>query len=538
MKALLYVLQHSFINYLKSFKKKPQKAIGPVFMIIFIFTLFLPRKTTAQAAEPSMGIVFVIGFTLLSIILLLYSIHKGTKKLKSYFLMSDVNFVFPAPIRPQTVLLYGLVKQITIEIFALFWFIYQIPNILSKFNVPAKNQIILIAAFILFQIVFCNCLKLMIFALCAKYRGLDRVIRTVIKLLSVSLVAVPGVIIYVNRDNLDVLEKPILNFYNSAAAKFIPVIGWMKELAYQSINGVNKSFVIYFILFIAFAVLMLYITYGIELDYYEDVLSMAEDNELINKIQSGEAPKGDLQYQRKAVKIFVNPLRRVRLKLNGAYGAKTFFYKHVNEYLKRGIFFINFYSIFLLAVSILYALTPVKEIKFLLFVFGGLLVYSSLGNKLQKEISYHYIYMIPDYAERKLFYGSISSLIKVFVDSLLLFVPSGIIMHSPALNIILCILTYVSLGVLCTFSGLFVFKLAGKLGLLESPVLFTWFFLLFQTLMLVPNVIIVLIITFTLRAFGGYALYIGMLFFNLVASTAFIYSCRGILDNMEQNSLY
>jgi hypothetical protein len=540
MKALLYILRRTIINYLKSFKKKPQKAIGPVFMILFIFLMLIPKSKGTSTPEPSMDVVFVLGFTLLTVILLLYSIHKGTKKLKSYFLMSDVNLIFPSPIRPQTVLLYGLVKQVAMELLISFWFLYQIPNILRSFNVPPKNQIMLIGAVILFQMVFCNCLKLMIFACCARFKGLANLIRWAVKLSAVLLVAIPGTLVYLNRHSWESIKNTALGIYNSKAVSYIPVVGWMKELAYQSVGKMDSSAIVYFILFISLSAVLVYITYGIELDYYEDVLSMAEENEFAHKVKSGDVKQGDIQYNRngKAVKIFINPLRRVRLKLDGVYGAKTFLYKHVNEYFKRGIWFINFYSLFITAISIIYALTPVKEIKFLLFVFGGFLVYSSLANKVQSEINYHYIYMIPDESENKLFYSSMSSLIKVAVDGLLLFVPSGIIMHTSIIEIILCIIIYISFGVLCSFSGLFVYKIGSKIGLMGSPVLFSLFLLFFQTLMLIPNIVIVSIITFIFKELGRYAIYFGMLSFNIGAAVVFIYSSRSILSDMEQNSLY
>lgn len=538
MKALFYILQRSVINYIKSFRKKPVKALGPVFMIIFIVLMFLPGKKGQPNTDPNMGVFFVTGVTVVTLGLLIYAVYKGTKKLKSYFLMSDVNLVFPSPIRPQTILLYGLARQIYLEIFISFWIIYQIPNIYRSFNVPVKNQVMLILAFILFQMVFCNCLKLMVFALCAKYKNLGERIRFSVKLLLVFAAAGIGLTIYSNRNQIEVLGKMVLDFHSSSQTKFIPVIGWMKELAYQSITHVELSFLIYFVLLIAASAFMIFITYGIELDYYEDVLSMAEDNEFAKKVQNGQVKGEELQYGRKVPKLFTSPLRRARLKLDGIYGAKTFFYKHVNEYFKRGVWFVNFYSLILLAVSIIYGLTPVREIKFLLFVFGVLLVYSSLGNKIQTEINYHYIYLIPDTSVNKVLYGSLSSLIKVSVDSLILFIPSGILMRSGVLDIILCILTYISFGVLTTFSGLFVYRVAGKIGLQNSQVLFALFMLLFQTLMLVPNLIVVLTVTFTLRAFGGYAIYLGMLFFNISGSALFTYGSRGILNNMEQNSLY
>ncbi|MFT8316470.1 MAG: putative ABC exporter domain-containing protein [Clostridium sp.] len=52
MKALIYLLRTSIINYFKRIKEKPQKAIGMIFPILWVAIMLLPRKILLIAIFP------------------------------------------------------------------------------------------------------------------------------------------------------------------------------------------------------------------------------------------------------------------------------------------------------------------------------------------------------------------------------------------------------------------------------------------------------------------------------------------------------
>lgn len=523
MKAIIYLLKTTIINYFKRLKQKPQKAIGPIFVVLWLLVMFLPNSKNVQNDMPKEA--FVCIFLLIISALFIYSIYSGTKKVDSKFKMSDVNFIFVSPIKPQTVLLYGVIKKIAVELLASAYILYQIPNLLRKFHVPVINEILLMVAFLTFQLVFCNILKLFMFALSTKYKELGSIVRNVIKGLLVSIV--PLVILLIVTSKIQLFFMALVNniMYNSNIT-YIPVFGWMREIACQSLKTISISYIIYVALLILLSGILLYITYSMELDFYEEMASSAENNDIIYNIQKDGTNRKN---------IFLKPFKKRDLKLNEIYGAKVLFFKHLNEYYKRSIFFfINAYSVILLIVSIMLGLNAKGlEIKFMLLVSAVILGFTSgFGGKIYSEISFDFIFLLPDSPQKKLFYGIASSLIKIFTDAVLLFVPFGILRRVSIIEILFCILCYLLFGGMLSYSGLFAFRIAQFLGF-TGQISQSLFFLLFQVLLMGMAFVMILLITGIFTQFNASAIYSGFIIFSLGIGTLFSFGCIGLFENME-----
>lgn len=531
MKALIYVMKRTLINSIKRLKEKPQKAIGPVFVVIWLVIMFLPKGRKVADGDGMPAEVFVSIFLIVIAAMFLYALYSGSKSVTSKFDMSDVNLLFVSPIRPQTIMIYGIVKKVAVEVLASLYILYQIPNLLSGNNVPVLNQVLLMVNLIIFQVLFCNILKLFIFALCFKFERLGVIIRSFIKALLL-LIAVGIAALFMKGNGLEALTKFAQDLTYSSHVKFIPVFGWLKEIAHQTLIGINAAYGLYMFMILATSGLLLYITYTMDMDFYEDMLSSAENNEVIKDAKAGikVTPKQGAQKN-----IFNKVFKEVKLNLKGSYGAKVLFLKHINEYRKRSfIFFINTYSLVLLAVSIL-AGVFLKEagIKLIFIIFSGFLIFSAgLGAKLYIEIDKAYIYLLPDSPNKKLFYGSASSFIKLFTDSLILFLPLGILGKASIIEILLCIICYVALGGMLSFSGLCGFRAAQFLGF-TSQISQGIFFMFFQFFLAVPVLIIVMLGTKFFTDFNGYLIYLLYLIYSLGAGALFFFGGAGIFNDME-----
>jgi hypothetical protein len=426
MKALSYLLKTTIINYFKRLKQKPQKAIGPIFVILWFGLMFLPKGSSKSTGAMQFDIIIFIFLAIVSSMLLL-ALYSGTKRLDSKFSMSDVNFIFVSPIKPQTVLLYGIIKKIALELLASIYILYQIPNALRNFNVPVINQIVLVLSFLTFQLIFCNMLKLFIFALNTKYSMLGQVIRQTIKALL--LVISTGIVFVIVRGNIKVTWEKLLDIVvHSSWVGDIPIVGWMREISIGTIKGMNVSTLFYILLFLLLSGLMLYITYILKLDYYEDMLSGAEQYDAAKNIKMTK----EASVSGNKSPLF-KPIRKRSLKLSDAYGAKVLFFKHLNEYVKRSfVFFINTYSLILLSASVTLGIfAKSMEIKFIFLAACGLLFFSAgMASKIYNEIYHYFIFLLPDTPHRKLFYGMAASLVKASSDSLLLFLPFGVLSGS------------------------------------------------------------------------------------------------------------
>lgn len=527
MGALSFLLKRTIINYFKRFKEKKSKAIGPIFVILW-FTIFLfsGKRNTKGSSDPKIFVTLFVAFVFCFI---LYCLYSGTKKLSSKFSMCDVNLVFTAPIKPQTVMIYGIIKKIAVELLGSIYLVYQIPYFLKKFNVPVGNVVLLIIMFLLFQFVFCNILKLFTFSLNTKYKNLGVIIRDTIKAFMVLVVLGIVFIIYKGEFLKDMEAITSFVTYNSNF-KYIPVLGWMREITIQVITGVKISFFLYGLMLLLTSILLLYITYNMELDFYEEMVSSAEENNIARRIENGNVRVKDGKKN-----IFLSPFKNTQLNLKGAYGAKAIFYKNMNEYYKRSLVFnINLYSVILLVISIFLGL-KVKgfNIIYLLLIPSLNLFFSEgFGGKIYTEINYSYIFLIPDTAGKKLFYGVLSSVFKICIDAFLLFIPFAIGSRTSPLKTIICILCYISLGVMLSYSGLFAFRIANLLGF-TGAISQAIFFMLFQMLLIVPYVIALAMTSGTFRQTPGYSFYTFFLLISAVLSLLFSKGAVGLLNNME-----
>lgn len=527
MRAIVYLLKTTMINYFKRIKEKPAKAIGPIVVTLWLLAMFIPKKSNAgSGGSPE---IFVSLFLLFTIAGFLFSLYSGTKKVDSKFNMCDVNLIFVSPIRPQTVMIYGIIKKIAIELLTSFYILYQIPNILRSFNVPGVNQVMIGLSYLLFQLVLCNIIKLLAFALNTKYKGFGNIIRAFIK--GILLINVPIIVLLIIQKNLGSFIEKLINCVTySSWIKYIPLFGWMREIAYQTITGIRPSYYLCIALILLTSGLLIYIIYNIELDFYEDMLSSAENNDLVKNIASGKESAVNGQKN-----IFFKPFKKRELKLKGAYGAKVLFLKHTNEYIKRSfIFFINTYSLILLAASIILGIYSKElNIKIIFLIASGLLFFSGgFGGKIYNEINHSFIFLLPDSPQRKLFYGIASSLIKILFDAFLLFLPFGILSGKPILEILLCIICYFFLGIMLSYSGLFSFRIAIHFGF-TGAIAEGLFFLFFQLLSIIPIVIAAVFFTAAFSNFNGYTIYLGFLAYSIAATVLFSLGCAGVLNDME-----
>ena len=85
----------------------------------------------------------------LVLLLLGFGAHSGMKKGSDIFLMADVNFLFTAPMKPQSVLLFRLTFQMLAVVTGSVYLLFQIPNLVMNAGVPLEACLIIYAAFLI-----------------------------------------------------------------------------------------------------------------------------------------------------------------------------------------------------------------------------------------------------------------------------------------------------------------------------------------------------------------------------------------------------
>jgi len=211
--------------------------------------------------------------------------------------------------------------------------------------------------------------------------------------------------------------------------------------------------------------------------------------------------------------------------------SKAILYRHLLEYRKTGFGLINMYTALLVTITLGYSFfVPVKEIKFLLFIFAYLSVITSFASKWTEELSKHYIFMIPDIAEKKIFYATFSSILKFTTDGTITFVIAAILLKANPIEALLCILSYISFGFILTYGGVVNMRLIGVLG---SKVFSGILMFVSLILYVLPGIIGAIIISTNFTFLEEYAIYPSILIWNSIAAFTLLVISKRILDNIE-----
>ena len=85
------------------------------------------------------------GVMIVFLAILLWGMYSGSKDGTDIFQMADVNLLFTAPMKPQSVLMFRLSFQMVATVFASIYLVFQIPNLVVnyepfKIDIPKINK--------------------------------------------------------------------------------------------------------------------------------------------------------------------------------------------------------------------------------------------------------------------------------------------------------------------------------------------------------------------------------------------------------------
>ena len=143
MRSIFYLLRTILKNMLRQLLRKPAQLIAYlVFSGLMVFSALNSGGERGEGGQAMLAAAapyfFAIVFALFLFISFL-TINKGLKQGSTFFSMSDVNFMFTSPIRPQTVLIYGMIRQLGLSLLMTLFMCFQIPNLINFFGLDAMG---------------------------------------------------------------------------------------------------------------------------------------------------------------------------------------------------------------------------------------------------------------------------------------------------------------------------------------------------------------------------------------------------------------
>lgn len=489
MNALVYILYRSFFNTVKGLVRKPAALIAYIIVICLIVgsSIVAGLNTEGPGIQINSDIArsIFIGYTVFLFVIGLTTSLSGT----SFFRMADVNMLFTAPIKAGSILIYGFVKQFATNFMLMLYLTLHYPNWKRMFGfIHGAGWILMVSYLLLLSLT--SLLGMMLYS----YVSRKPHMRSVVKRLILGSVVVFVLPIIVNTCKTGDLPNSAVTWLSNDYLKFIPLIGWFREMLMGAFTGVTAELLVYMLLTLAAIFASFIYLYRLDTGFYEYVVSGTEIREtMIKSMREGKSGASNVHRR----------YRKVKAKFTME-GSLAIFQRQMLERRKSGFWLISFRSIVLLTAAVIAAVSiPVDE----LYLFSGMLALSvyimlifTMAAVWEGELSLHYIYLIPARPVNKMLSSTLPEVIKILIEGVLIFGIAGIILKITLSVILAAVLAYVTIGALFVYSDLVVRRIFGKIHGNVLRIFFRIFLLMVIIAIVVVPAVMILVST------GNYAL--------------------------------
>ena len=526
MSAILYLWATGVKNNLKALLKSPGRLILVLFMAALLVMLFF---TSGSSAVPmptgAREQLYALALLFYAVIFLIGS-FRGFASGASFFSMADVNLLFAAPISQRRILLYGLVRQMGVALFMALMLFYQYGWLHNSFGISMGDMVVLLLGY--GASVFCSQLTAMvIYSLTSCSERARRWLRWGIYLLCVWAVGYLA---------LGALAQPEDMLGGAVAAantvwlRLFPVAGWLGAAVAGALQGALLPLVLGVVACGLYAAALLWLLNRVHADFYEDVLQAAEVS--LSAVTA-----------RKEGRVEDAPPQKIKLGNTGigrGEGSGVFLYKHLLEDRRSRFLLLDRVSLLFAAITIGFAFFtrdagPVPTLCFSVY----LMLFSMASGRWVREMLLPYIYLIPEPSFLKLVGLMRESVLRAVLESVVIFVPAGLILGLGPVGILACILARFGFSLLLMAGNVLIERVLGSLQS-KTLILLVYFLILF--LLCIPGVVLGVLGGVLLTASGlpshlSTAAAIALtLPWNLLVSAVILFFCRDMLDCAELNN--
>ena len=333
---------------------------------------------------------------LIFIVFLLWGLYSGSKKGTEIFLMADVNFLFTAPMKPQSVLMFRLTFQMASTILASVYLLFQIPNLINLGLGASAIASVFIGWIML--LLFQRLMMVLSYTVFTTHEQLKKYVLPIIVGIAAVLLAVTAVVYL--REKGDVFAM-MNTLYASIWSRWIPFVGWYKGMIMSAVNADMTHFLIFLLLLLASMAVSVWLIWQLKADFYEDALTQAgKTAEKLEAAKEGRASRAKERSKR---------IRRTGS--FGGSGGNVFFTKEMYD-RKRNAYlgFVTGTMLFYLAVSVMALMFMTRVMKLNSFLVPGIILmvilfFRNFGNPIARETSMNWLFLVPDSPYRKVFFA-------------------------------------------------------------------------------------------------------------------------------------
>ncbi len=485
MKPLIYLTLKKAKNGILEFIRKPAQLIVAIFFICLMVFSAITSSHTENHYTRDINELYAIIFGLYSLIFVLIS-KNGFYNGASMFTMQDVNLIFTSPLKQNTVLSYGLIQQLGRSLMLGFFILYQSGTVCSTYGVGFEVLIYILIGYGV-TVFLSQMLAMVIYS----YTSCDDKRRKTLKTAYTVIIALfigYGFLICQQKGGLSVANLVIAS--QDIAAKFFPVSGMVSLAVCGAISSSAVKIALGLVYCIVFWILYRLAVRFINSDYYEDVLQSTE-----NAFSAISARK-----EGKAAETAPKNVKTGKTGISKGFGASAIYYKHKIENRRSKKLILSTVSLVMVITNIVMAFVFSDEPVAVFALSIYMMTMSVAAGRWAKELSYPYIYLIPESSFKKLLYTLKSDIPSIIAESILCIVPMYFICYLTVTDILGMILARISFGLLIISVNLFVQKL---FGVSDKKKLIVFIYFILVMIFSVPGIITAVAVTFMMPFYSG-----------------------------------
>ena len=512
MNALFYLTVKKLKNGILQYIKTPSKLIPALILTVIIAgSAFTSQSYADTPYARDIEELYAIIFALYTLIFVLIS-KNGFYNGASMFSMQDVNLIFTSPLKQNTVLSFGLMQQLGRSRMLGFFILFQSGTVCATYGVGFETLIFILIGYGV--TVFLSQMTAMVLY---SYTSSDDKKRKTVKGIYTALIAIFGIYaVYFSYTNGGISLSNLITVAGTPVAKLFPVSGMTALAVSGLISGNVRDILTGLACCILFRILYRVAISFINSDYYEDVLQSTE-----NAFSAISA--------RKEGKASENAPRNVKTGKTGitkGFGASVIAEKHKIENRRSRKFILSVVSlvtvIFTAVSAFLFRDEPLAVFALSLYM----MTMSIVSGRWAKELSYPYIYLIPESSYKKLLYMLRGEIPGIIAESILCCLPIYFICKTGLADTAAMILARISFALLLIGVNLLLQKLFGESDKKRFVVIF--YFLLVMIFAL-PGIVAAAAVFMAMPFYLSVSLLAMSLVNTLVAFTLAFY-CRKILE--------
>lgn len=536
--ALGYLTRTKLKNQIKDLLHSPAKLIYVVVMAAVLILSVAGRSgQELDSPQPLYQLTALLAL-FYTFVFLLVLVTGGNSAKTPMFTLSDVSLLFPAPLRPNRVLVYGLVKQLGLSLVMGLLLLFQYGWLSTVFSITWGHMALIILGYAacIFLGSFCS------MAIYARTSGNEKaasVLRACVAAVAVAYllgmayscreVLLP--LLSGGRDYYAAIDG-CAGFLSTLPGLLFPVSGWAAGIVGGLFTMDMGMVLIGAGLCVALMAVLLILVVTCKNNYYEDVLETAE------LAQSNVTAQKEGKFN----EVVPKNIKVGKTGLGKGWGSSAIYYKHRVENRRAGVFFLSTMSLVFIAIVLFLSFIMSRSMDgnvtaALISTFAMatyMQIFSEALGRFNLELLKPYIYLMPEPPLKKLLYSIKETLISDVFEAVILFVPAGLIVGADPLSIALCIVARISFALLFTAGNVLVERVFGTVS---SKTLVMFFYFLVLLVMALPGVALGCVLMAVLpEALSLAGLFSGMAVVNVLISVLVMYLCRNLLQYAELNN--